>query len=173
MVILQQWTGTPPYIAHKLLSGSGTLHLYRHDIELLFYVMLLTVACHLILTHKRNRGGRLIRWKVNRLPYKDWFRGTYYHLLGSLKLSFITKIETIEVSPEFRNFCTWLPALQQCFVGFKRKPLPRVLKLQTPTGVQQDFDNETLGREITYTNILADVHWGQTPIYPAGTLRVF
>ena len=29
----QQRTGTPPYMAHGLLTGQSPLHLYRHDIE--------------------------------------------------------------------------------------------------------------------------------------------
>ena len=81
MITLQQWTRTPLYMAYELLSGSGTLHLYRHDVELLFYMMLLTVVHHLILTYKGNRGGWIIRQKVDALPYKDWFGGVHYPIV--------------------------------------------------------------------------------------------
>ena len=42
----QQRTGTPPpHITHGLLDGSDGLHLYRHDLESLFYIMLI-LATH-------------------------------------------------------------------------------------------------------------------------------
>ena len=44
----QQRTGTPPYMAQELLRGLSPLHLYRHDVESLFYVMLLVSARHSI-----------------------------------------------------------------------------------------------------------------------------
>jgi len=35
----QQRTGTPPYMAHELLTEASPLHLYRHDLESLFYIV--------------------------------------------------------------------------------------------------------------------------------------
>src|SRR5712691_3711440 len=35
----QQRTGTPPFMAYGLPDGKDTLHLYRHDVESLFYTM--------------------------------------------------------------------------------------------------------------------------------------
>ena len=34
----QQRTGTPPFMVDELLHGSEVLHLYKHDLESLFYV---------------------------------------------------------------------------------------------------------------------------------------
>ena len=56
----QQRTGIPPYMAHELLRGTSVLHLYRHDLESLFYIMLLTAACHTIGTPEREDKPRVI-----------------------------------------------------------------------------------------------------------------
>ena len=36
----QQRTGTPPFMANGLLTGTDKLHLYRHDVESFFYVIM-------------------------------------------------------------------------------------------------------------------------------------
>ncbi|KAK0209362.1 hypothetical protein IW262DRAFT_1529108 [Armillaria fumosa] len=51
-------TGTPPYMAFDLLmeeKDSGP-HLYRHDLEALFYVMLMICCCHSILKRVQPSG---------------------------------------------------------------------------------------------------------------------
>ncbi len=50
-------TGTPPYMAFDLLKeekDSGP-HLYRHDLEALFYVMLM-ICCHSIIKKPQPYG---------------------------------------------------------------------------------------------------------------------
>lgn len=56
----QQRTGTPPYMAHELLIGTSDVHLYRHDLESLFYIMLLMSARHTIEPPKGPKRPRVV-----------------------------------------------------------------------------------------------------------------
>ena len=156
----QQRTGTPPYMAQELLKGTSTLHLYRHDLESLFYIMLLMAARHTIGTPEGEKKPRVVMRGSRRLPYQDWFDEPRYNFLGSLKGAFLTDMEFIALSPVFEDFLPWLVDLQQCFSsGFKLQPSSnKPMQLTWRAAVQPaKFDDETLGGHITYATILAAV----------------
>ena len=165
----QQRTGTPPYMAQELLQGTSTTHLYRHDLESLFYIMLLMAARHTIVP---ARGGpdtvgisQVVMRKGPR-PYQTWFDAQPYHTLGALKQSFITNTPAIELSPVFEDFRPWLKTLRSRFSkGFKSKPCSddwEELSLwsdEEPVGGLTDgasvpFDDETLGGYVDYSTII-------------------
>jgi len=163
----QQRTGTPPYMAHELLIESSPLHLYRHDLESLFYIMLLTAARHTIGTPERENKPRVILRRSQMLPHEKWFNVPCYLTLGSLKAIFLLKTQPITLSRVFRDFLPWLRSLQLCFsAGFKRKPscvedeaVPDWMAALTESGAQPaQFDDETLGGSIKYATIIAPVH---------------
>ena len=54
---LQQKTGTPPYMAHGLLLGWDALHLYRHDLESLFYIILILATHYEIQASEEGKKG--------------------------------------------------------------------------------------------------------------------
>jgi hypothetical protein len=120
----QQRTGTPPYMAHELLRNTSNIHLYRHDLESLFYIMLLMAARHTIGTPEGENGRRVITRKSKRLPFQDWFNEPRYHVLGSLKGSFLSELQPITLSPVFEDFLPWLEDLQQCFSSGFNSSLP-------------------------------------------------
>jgi len=161
----QQRTGTPPYMAHELLRGTSALHLYRHDLESLFYIMLLTAARHTIGIPRRDDNPRVILRTSWVLPYQEWFNEPRYDVLGSLKGSFFSELQPITLSQVFEDFLPWLEDLQQCFsTGFKLKPsynkrAQKVWRAAVKPAVVQpvDFDDGTLGGQITYATILAAV----------------
>ena len=161
----QQRTGTPPYMAHELLRGTSALHLYRHDLESLFYIMLLTAARHTIGTPKRKDKPRVILLKSLVLSYEDWFNERHYDVLGLRKGALFAELQPIKLSEMFEDFLPWLEDLQQCFwSGFKLKPSynNRTQKIWRaavqPATVQPiEFDDGTLGGQITYDTILAAV----------------
>ncbi|KAF9642345.1 hypothetical protein BDM02DRAFT_3124651 [Thelephora ganbajun] len=165
----QQRTGTPPYMAQELLKGTSHLHLYRHDVESLFYIMLLMAARHTIVTPEGEKKSRVLMRRSTRLPYQKWFNEQDYDTLGSLKASFFSDMQAIELSPAFEDFRPWLKVLQHCFsVGFKLKPspsdgqLPEWTAAITAAGVKPttvQFDDETLGGYINYATILAPVRY--------------
>ena len=55
----QQQTRTPPYMAHGSLGGVDPIHLYRHDLESLFYIMLILATHYKIVTLGRKKNGGL------------------------------------------------------------------------------------------------------------------
>jgi hypothetical protein len=158
----QQHAGTPPYMAQELLKGTSTIHLYRHDIESLFYVMLTMCGRRTI---DDARGGMAMRDGV--LPYQMWFNLERSYTLGCIKGSFFWDAEAIELSPPFDDFRVWLEDIQRCFgKGFISKASPsreepsewvrrwceglldEVIPTPTP------FDDETLGGYVNYSAII-------------------
>lgn len=148
----QQRTGTPPYMALELLDGSSPTHLYRHDLESLFYVMLLTCC--------RNTFDSMQR---NTLPFRDWFGEPKYHALGSYKRTFFSVGKAIELPSTFKDFYPWLDNLQLQFMnGFVAKSLfigsqRRRKGHGTLTTTVNQFDEETLGGHISYSSFLEPV----------------
>ena len=165
----QQRTGTPPYMAQELLKGTSDVHLYRHDVESLFYVMLMMCARHTIDPSKDPKRPVVMR-DPRELPYQDWFNESSYVKLGRAKGSFFTDLETVELSPAFEDFRLWLEDLQSRFhLGFKAKPLAppkgrRLARLLAggPAGgsaggvmpATSEFDDETLGGYVNYSAII-------------------
>ncbi|KAF9780566.1 hypothetical protein BJ322DRAFT_1112555 [Thelephora terrestris] len=103
----QQRTGTPPYMAAGLLMGTDTLHLYRHDVESLFYIMLV-LASH----HEIQQDGVRTRRGLETLPFEEWFDQPSYKTLGSLKQSFLMMLPPLDLSPTFEDFRDWLQELR-------------------------------------------------------------
>ena len=163
----QQRTGTPPYMAHELLIDESPLHLYRHDLESLFCIMLLTAARHTIKTPERENKPRVIMRRSRNLPFEGWFNESQFGTLGSLKATFLVKMQPIILSRTFRDFLPWLRGLQHCFsTGLKQKPskigdgevLPNWAVALTQSGAQPaQFDDETLGGYIQYGTFIAPV----------------
>ena len=119
----QQRTGTPPYMAYELLQGRSATHLYRHDLESLFYIMLLTVARHTIAPAKSGpsaRGEFVMR--DGTLLYREWFKTQNYNTLGSIKKDFLSSPCVLDLSPVFEDFRSWLEDLHSDFLeGFNSK----------------------------------------------------
>ena len=84
----QQRTRTPPFMAHDLLDGSDALHLYRHDLESLFYVMLI-LATHYEIQHptEEGEGGLRMRQGLEELPYENKCGSINHHTGVSLPIS--------------------------------------------------------------------------------------
>ena len=114
----QQRTGTPPYMAYELLKGTSTIHLYRHDLESLFYIMLLMGARHTIAPAKGGpdtKGKSQVVMLEGTRPYQAWFDTRPYTTLGALKQGFISDKPAIELSPAFEDFRLWLEDLRRGF----------------------------------------------------------
>ena len=123
----QQRTGTPPYMAFELLQRTSSTHLYRHDLESLFYIMLLMAAHHTITPTEGGRNakpkGRVVM-REGTLPYQKWFDARDYDTLGLIKESFFLSKRKwpIELSPTFEAFRPWLKEMRRDFKkGFDSK----------------------------------------------------
>jgi len=160
----QQRTGTPPYMAQELLKGTDTAHLYRHDVESLFYIMLMMGGRHTI---DRAGGGtgkeagrRVVMRAQGELPYQNWFDAPNYAMLGFAKAAFFADMHAIELSQPFEDFRPWLWALQAKFAGgFLLKSFYTMQKAigekaGSSIGTVNQFDDETLGGHIDYSSII-------------------
>ena len=184
----QQRTGTPPYMAHELLTGTNDIHLYRHDVESLFYIMLLLCARHKFNPHKKAKWPVVMR--EGKLPYGDWFNEPKYARLGRFKVAFFSQLEPITLSPDFEDFRPWLRDLRYSFSeGFrckisdlnKQEGLPEWRQKRAGSSTDQvkpttvPFDDETLGGYVDYSAIIEptrylkgglqglDIHYDITP----------
>ena len=85
-------------MAYELLLGKGDVHLYRHDLESLFYTMLLLCARHTFSQEKdektRKMTTRVVMRPSETRPYADWF-DTGYTALGNAKVAFFTNAQPV------------------------------------------------------------------------------
>ena len=164
----QQRTGTPPYMAQELLEPKCTNHLYRHDVESLFYVMLLMCGRHTFSNAKDEEATRRVVMRKDFLPYKDWFGEQDYEKLAMIKRDFILQQKTIHLSDEFEAFGGWLENISISLCnGFKTKqPVVRTRWQleedgESAGGVKppEPSDDETLGGNVTYSAIIKPIRY--------------
>ncbi|KAK0231475.1 hypothetical protein IW262DRAFT_485246 [Armillaria fumosa] len=82
-------TGTPPYMAlDPLMEKDSGPHLYRHDLEALFYVMLMICCRHSIIKKVQlNSTSQLEEISAN---FSQWLdREMFWNILAQVKTSFL------------------------------------------------------------------------------------
>ena len=162
----QQRTGTPPFMAHELLDPDvSMLHLYRHDLESLLYIMLILATHYEI----GESGGIRMRQGPKGLPYQDWFNQSSYKALSSFKHSFLRGLKPLDLSPTFVGFRGWLVSLRTVFrQGLRSKEIyhedhnPEVQMSEDyqDEGSENEvapFDDETLGGHVCYSALIDPV----------------
>ena len=169
-----QRTGTPPFMARGLLDGTDTLHMYRHDVESLFYVILILATHYEIQAPSEvEDGGIRTRQGLEELPYQAWFDQPSYKTLASFKQTFFSNLEDLDLSPTLESLRGWLDQLQDSFsCGFTAKQEYRrqsrmqqkqrsLKKDQTEEsrakGTPAAFNDETLGGHLTYSALIGPV----------------
>ena len=162
----QQRTGTPPFMARELLDGTEALHLYRHDVESIFYIMLILATHYEIQAPTKKEGGRVrTRQDPKELPCKMWFDQPSYKALASFKQTFFSNSGNLKLSPSFEDFRGWLLRLRKSFsLGFTAKQhhnQQRQFLLEedesSDEGTLPPFDNETLGGYVSYSALIGPV----------------
>jgi len=162
----QQRTGTPPFMAYELLDGSDDLHLYRHDLESLFYVMLI-LATHYEIQHPttREEGGLRMRQGLEELPYEMWFGQPTYKALAHYKRGFFSNLQDLDLSPAFKDLHDWLWDLRLSFrQGIRVRDIHEesAALRRHQGGVSKkeavpEFDYETLGGHVDYSAFIDPV----------------
>ena len=165
----QQRTGTPPFMAAGLLDGTDALHLYRHDVESLFYTMVILATHYEIEGPKKGRGGG-VRMRGGELPFEEWFDEPSYKKLASFKRTFLSQCKALDLSPTFEDFRGWLLRLHASFAhGFQAKDrhdaqrnIQQQLLMEASEQAKDEvkptkpaaFDDETLEGHIKYSNLI-------------------
>ena len=152
----QQRTGTPPYMAFGMLDESEPVHLYRHDVESLFYILLILTTHYEIQAPgkgKKKTGGLRMRKESEPLPFHDWFNESSYKALGRFKHSFLSKAEKTHLSPNFQDFGHWVENLRRSFRLGLRSQGEHIDRLSEGGDIPR-FDNETFGGHVSYSALI-------------------
>ncbi|KAK0213605.1 hypothetical protein IW262DRAFT_1485690 [Armillaria fumosa] len=149
-----QRIGTLPYMAYELLidkKGQPPKHLYRHDVESIFYVILLFCCRYEVLdTPTSSEPAPLACEKVSS-PFDDWYtlgRTT----LKDKKISFIMS-DIPTVNSGFAAFQPWIGDLQQQFAD-GHYALTAHSHHQARGKATGAFDEETLQNQVSYSIVL-------------------
>ncbi len=155
-------TGTPPYMAFDLLGQSDVGHLYRHDVEAFYYVLLLLCCRYEIVQSAEGKAMKELPSNKD-MPFEEWFdRMMSWKTLADAKLSFLAGLEPISPSASFSPFLPWLDDLRYLFTeGMYARTKSTRHSLRTSQRSHSNeprstvpFDNETLGGYIVPTEIL-------------------
>ncbi|KAK0236725.1 hypothetical protein EDD85DRAFT_885245 [Armillaria nabsnona] len=149
-----QRTGTLPYMAYELLinkNGQPPKHLYRHDVESVFYVILLLCCRYKALaTPTSSEPAPLTCEKVSS-PFDEWYklgRAT----LKDKKIGFIMG-DTVAVNSGFASFQPWLNNLHGQFADGQSARTSHSHR-QARGKATGAFDEETLQNQISYPIVL-------------------
>ena len=153
----QHRTGTPPYMAFELLDGTNPTHLYRHDIESLFYVMLVMCCRNAFGCANDDAAVFLHR------PFEEWLGEQSYRTLANAKARFFLGTKTFQLPSIFKDFYPWLKGLRLQFsAGFRARGAyddeqESTELYGTSTGRVNQFNEETLGGHISYSSFIEPV----------------
>ncbi|KAK0211826.1 hypothetical protein IW262DRAFT_1322892 [Armillaria fumosa] len=157
-------TGTPPYMAHELVGQSDVGHLYRHDIEAFYYVLLMLCCRYKIVWSAEGKVMKELSENKKDLPFERWYDRTMsWETLADVKFRFLAGRQPISPSKTFSAFLPWLNAIRLLFrqglyaLATSEIPqtcLPSHLTLPGTMQPSVPFDNETLGGHITFEYIL-------------------
>ncbi|KAK0478826.1 hypothetical protein IW261DRAFT_1337302 [Armillaria novae-zelandiae] len=149
-----QRTGTLPYMAYELLfndeNGQPPKHLYRHDVESIFYVVLLLV-CRYKFVPTEESSKDVVTERARKVPsrFDRWYTLTRDQL-SSEKAKLLWKHTSLLVNSGFHDFQAWVDRLYLRFVlGFTAQSQQDALKKSDET--TEPFEDETLGDRVSYS----------------------
>ncbi|KAJ4494786.1 kinase-like domain-containing protein [Lentinula edodes] len=146
-------TGTRPYMTHEQHSPDWEgPHRYRHDMESLFYVIVLLATLFSNPSEKDHEHSK------KRQPYTKWFTQGDDFLLDK-KISIILDLLWRPFPTHFFSaFHQWLQSLQQClYDGFTAYKY--FVKRQTDNPHQVlHFNDDTLGGHFSYDRLVWIMH---------------
>ncbi|KAF9004879.1 hypothetical protein BDZ89DRAFT_1026157 [Hymenopellis radicata] len=166
-------TGTPPFMALDLQKPHQftVRHLYRHDLESLFYVLLMLVCRHDIV--HRDKYHQELRENP---PFEEWFDGrqSWAELHRTKGRLYWNRRDFIKscIAPGFNEFEEWVISLWKVLArGFSKRREAEMWEPQAEDFTMDErlypalkaghlkesvmepqltVDNETLGKEVSY-----------------------
>ncbi|KAG7442732.1 uncharacterized protein BT62DRAFT_973413 [Guyanagaster necrorhizus] len=153
----RQRTGTLPYMAFELLindeNGHPPKHLYRHDVESIFYVILLLCCRYKVVAIQDPDGRPILERTQVHSPFDSWYK-LGRDGLKDTKIAFFTGHNSFSpvVSSGFTDFQPWINRIRQHFLlGFHAQDHHNLYKDVGATG---SFDDETLQACVSYSAIV-------------------
>ena len=152
-------------MAKELLEGTSVTHLYRHDLESLFYIMLLTCARHTVdyAQDKSTKEPLQTVMQGGQPPYQRWFDEQNYVVLGELKTALFSSKAPFQLPQHFAEFRWWLGSIKSLFgKGFRAdvahyEAVEAQQYLRCSADEIDSFDDETLGGYVTYPSFIEPV----------------
>ncbi|KAJ3862980.1 protein kinase [Lentinula novae-zelandiae] len=152
----KQRTGTRPFMSFDLLDyrwAGG--HLYRHDLESLFYIML-CLACRYEAPGVPAPEPR---------PYSQWFSGTDREIFNDKNTFFTSPFvlsEDLPIQPYFADFEPWLKHIYYLISeGYHARPRRPIVPMDDANNLdstedippQTSFNWQTLAGQVTYPRL--------------------
>ncbi|KAF5392059.1 hypothetical protein D9757_003295 [Collybiopsis confluens] len=142
-------TGTKPFMASDLLDREWERgHMYRHDLESLFYIMLIQCCLY-------SSPSQL--WPDAKQGYRRWFIEGDHNLVKTKRAFFITPLNNPPIHLYFERFRPWVTTIHAQFArGYIRRSIvesgdPDDMALLNLSSASFDWD--TLGGLLTYDSL--------------------
>ncbi|KAJ3922138.1 kinase-like domain-containing protein [Lentinula edodes] len=151
--ISQFRTGTRPYMAHEQHSPDWEgPHRYRHDMEALFYVILLLATLFSNPSEKDDEHSK------KRQPYTKWYtEGDEFLRVKKISIIFVASWQPT-LTHFFRPFHGWLKRLHDTMNdGFHALHAHIVRQRDAPRQILQ-FDDDTLNGHFSYDRLVWIMH---------------
>ncbi|RXW22420.1 hypothetical protein EST38_g3416 [Candolleomyces aberdarensis] len=140
-------TGTPPFMAIDLLSKTPPPHLYRHELESFFYILLWGALHYDVVAGVRHRTLTVMeKWDGD---YKD---------IGNMKIAFFNNYPTAQeifkhVRPEFQGLLKeWIiPLYVVISDAWRSRPM------ELNEAAWNAYDHETLNGRLTFKTFMAAI----------------
>ncbi|KAJ3715249.1 hypothetical protein DFJ43DRAFT_1102663 [Lentinula guzmanii] len=152
-------TGTKPYMAHEQHSSKWKgPHRYRHDLESIFYVMLLLVCLY------SRPDEKLRRPRTEGDRYEEWHQSDDEFLYDKKHRTVHADDWEPPVTTFFFGFLLWLSRLQDSFrfgffdQGNFHRAVRNTAQLDRSHTQMNFFDEDTLGGHLSYEGIVSIVH---------------
>jgi hypothetical protein len=139
----KQRTGTKPFMAIDLLRPDPPVHMYRHDLESLFYVLVWT-------TSRFHNGDEIALPPLQELADNDGVTVTE-------KKSFFVMMSEPLLTPQFSSFGRWVVFMQTMFRDgfYSRMKYLAEISLAGLESSSSYFEDETLGGLNTFDKFQA------------------
>ncbi|KAJ3849331.1 hypothetical protein EV368DRAFT_47500 [Lentinula lateritia] len=146
-------TGTRPYMAHEQHSPDWEgPHRYRHDMESLFYVILLLATLFSNPSEKNDKPSK------TRFHYETWFTQGDDFLYDKKALIIFVAAWRPDLTHFFRDFFHWLKSLHDSLHnGFLTLDAHINRQIDTPRQIPQ-FDHDTLNSHFSYDVLVSIMH---------------
>ncbi|KAF8899705.1 hypothetical protein CPB85DRAFT_1327190 [Mucidula mucida] len=160
----KQRTGTRPFMAHELhaldANGNPPVHLYRHDLESIFYLIVL-LTCAYALKKVPSKDGSYLHANKSSL-YHSWFSMTDNQLYKEKHAIISTYNARAIPVPDnsFKDFAAWNKGLYKTFEkgianrGQWAREAPDEEDMDVDENARVSFDEETMNDAVTYDAIL-------------------